>query len=74
MQAVYGLPAKSVGYMSFVWAERRYNTETLRIARQLWVIFLLSGSFISVFSVLLFKVYYLWKTRIKLKMYGLSTF
>ena len=26
IQAVYGLPAKCVGYMCLVWAERRNNT------------------------------------------------
>ena len=45
IRAVYRLPAKCVGYMGLVWAERRNNTtHTLPIARQLWVVYLLSGS------------------------------
>ena len=57
IQAVYGLPAKCVGYMDFVWAERRNNTHTLSITRQFWVVFLQLGSFISVLSVVLLRVY-----------------
>ena len=47
MRAVYGLPARCVGYMGLVWAERKNNTHTLPITRQLWVVFLQAGSFMS---------------------------
>ena len=56
IQAVYGLPAKCVGYMDLVLVERN-NTHTLPITRQLWVIFLQSGSFICVLSKLMFRAY-----------------
>ena len=55
---VYGLLTKCVGYMGLVWAERRNNTtHSLPITRQLWVDFVQSGSFISVLSVFLLRVY-----------------
>ena len=57
IRAVYWLPAKCVGYMGHVWAERRNNANTLPITRQLWVVFLQSGSFISVLSVFPFRLY-----------------
>ena len=57
IHAVYGLPAKCVRYMGLVWAEGINNTHTLPITRQLWAVFLLSGSFISVLGVILFIVY-----------------
>ena len=51
--------AKCVGYMGLIWAGRRNNTHTQLtqmtqpITRQLAVAFLQSGSFLSVFSVVL---------------------
>ena len=47
----YGLITKCVGYMGLAWADRRNNTHTLPITRQLWADCLQSGSFISVLSV-----------------------
>ena len=56
IRAGYRLPAKCVGYMGLVWADRRNNTHTLTIPRQLWAVFLQAGSFISVVSLVLFRV------------------
>ena len=55
IRAVYGLPAKCVGYMGLVWADIRNDTHTLPITRQLWAIFQQSSSFMSVLSVFLFR-------------------
>ena len=51
IRAVYGLPAKFVGYIGLLWAKEINNTHTLSITQQLWVVFLQSRSFISVLSV-----------------------
>ena len=51
IRAVYGLPAKYERYMGLEWPERRNSTHTLAITRQLWVVFLQSGSCIGVLSV-----------------------
>ena len=48
MRAVYGLPAKFVRYMGFVWAGGRNNTNALPITWQSWIVFRQSCSFISV--------------------------
>ena len=40
IRAVYGLPAKCVGYMGLVRAEERNNTHTLPVTLQLRVVFL----------------------------------
>ena len=40
IRAVYRLPAKCIGYMGLVWADRRNNTHTLPITQQLWVVLL----------------------------------
>ena len=55
IQAVYGLPAICVGYMDllYICVEIRNSTYTLPITRQLWIVFLQSGSFKSVSSVFL---------------------
>ena len=53
IRAVYGLPAICLGYMR---AERRNNTHTQPITRQLRVAFLQADSVISVLSVFLFRV------------------
>ena len=53
IQTVYGLPAKFVGYMGLPWAERRNNTHSLPITRQLWVVFRIVLR-VFVFRVLLF--------------------
>ena len=55
IRAVYGLPAKCVGYIGLVWAEIRKNTDIFPITRKLRVVFLQSASFISVLSVFLFR-------------------
>ena len=52
IRAGYRLAPKCVGYMGLVWAERN-NIHTLPITRQLWVVFLQSGSFISALRVFL---------------------
>ena len=57
IRAIYGLPAKCVGYKSLLLAERRNNTHTLLVTQQLWVVFLQSGSSVSVSNVFLYKVY-----------------
>ena len=56
--SVYGLPAKCVGYMGLVWAERRNNTHKLPLTRQLWAVFLQSDSSISVLSLFLLTLLY----------------
>ena len=65
IRAVYGLPAKCVGYMGLVWEERSNNTHTLPITRQLWVVSHQSGSFISVLSVPLLSKYCIFIIKIK---------
>ena len=50
IQAVYGLPAKRLGYMGLVWTERRNNTHTLPITRRLWVAFLQFSQFYNRFK------------------------
>ena len=56
IQAVHGRPTKYVRDMGLVWAEKINNTHKLPITRQLWVVFLRVGSFMSVLSVFLFRV------------------
>ena len=50
IQAVYELPAKYVGYIGLIWADRRNNTHLLPITRQSWVVFALSVRIIIVLS------------------------
>ena len=40
IRAGYGLPAKCLGYMGLVWAEKKNNTHTPPITRQLCFFFL----------------------------------
>ena len=54
IRAIYRLPAKCALYVGLLWAESSYNTHTQPFTLKLWVVFLQSGSFISVLRVFLF--------------------